>query len=87
MDRRSFLASSGAIGLTATVASTLAPTLSLAQPRPLRYYNFSAFSGNFATAGKYSEMGGRLAVKDFGNKLGRPIEYHKIDTEGNPAVA
>lgn len=83
MDRRSFLASTGAIGLT----STLAPTLSLAQARALHYYNFSAFSGNFATAGKYSEMGGRLAIKDFGDKLGRPIEYHKIDTEGNPAVA
>ena len=88
MDRRSFLTSTGAIGLSSTLATTFTPTLALAQAqtRPLNYYNFSAFSGNFATAGKYSEMGGRLAIKDFGNKLGRPIEYHKIDTEGNPAV-
>ena len=83
MDRRSFLTSAGAIGLTSTVFASP----SFAQSRPLHYYNFSAFSGNFATAGKYSEMGGKLAIKDFGDRLGRPIEYHKIDTEGNPAVA
>jgi branched-chain amino acid transport system substrate-binding protein len=82
MDRRSFLASSA-------VASTAlwVPNISLAQSRPLNYYSVNAFSGNFAVSGKFSDYGVRTAIKAFGNGLGRPIEYKRIDTEGNPAVA
>lgn len=82
MDRRSFLASSAA----ASTALWL-PNISLGQSRPLDYYNVNAFSGNFAVSGKFSDLGVRAAIKGFGNGLGRPIAYRKIDTEGNPAVA
>jgi len=82
MDRRSFLASSAA----ASTALCL-PSISIAQARPLNYYSVNAFSGNFAVSGKFSDYGVRAAIKAFGNGLGRPIEYKKIDTEGNPAVA
>jgi branched-chain amino acid transport system substrate-binding protein len=82
MDRRSFLASSAA----ASTALWL-PTLSIAQSRPLNYYNVNAFSGNFAVSGKFSDYGVRASIKAFGNGLGRPIAYTKIDTGGNPAVA
>jgi branched-chain amino acid transport system substrate-binding protein len=82
MDRRSFLASSAAAS-----SGLWMPKLSLAQARPLNYYSVNAFSGNFAVSGKFSDYGVRTAIKAFGNGLGRPIEYKKIDTEGNPAVA
>ena len=82
MDRRSFLASSAA----ASTALWL-PKTSIAQTRPLNYYNVNAFSGNFAVSGKLSDYGVRASIKAFGNGLGRPIAYTKIDTAGNPAVA
>ena len=82
MDRRSFLASSAAASSALCV-----PSFSIAQQRPFNYYSVNAFSGNFATSGKFSDYGVRAAVKAFGNGLGRPIEYKKIDSEGNPAVA
>ena len=82
MDRRSFLGTAGTLALAGA-----APRLLLAQSKPFMYYNINAFSGNFANSGKLSELGVRLAVKNFGNKLGRPVEYKNIDTEGNPAVA
>lgn len=82
MDRRSFLASSAA----ASTALWM-PNISIAQSRPLDYYSVNAFSGNFAVSGKFSDYGVRAAIQGFGNGLGRPIAYKKIDTEGNPAVA
>ena len=81
MDRRSFLASSAA------ASTALYLPFSIAQSRPLNYYSVNAFSGNFAVSGKFSDYGVRAAIKGFGNGLGRPIEYKKLDTEGNPAVA
>ena len=83
MDRRTFLTTSGSL----VAAGALSPKILLAQPKPLTYYNINAFSGNFANSGKLSELGVRVAVKAFGNKLGRPVEYRNLDTEGNPAVA
>ena len=69
MDRRSFLASSAA----ASTALWL-PKTSIAQTRPLNYYNVNAFSGNFAVSGKFSDYGVRASIKAFGNGLGRPFE-------------
>lgn len=80
MQRRSFLAGTAA-------ASLCLPTFSIAQARALPYYSVNAFSGNFAVSGKFSDLGVRAAIKGYGNRLGRPIDYKKIDTEGNPAVA
>jgi branched-chain amino acid transport system substrate-binding protein len=82
MDRRSF---TGALG--AATLGLAAPRLALSQPSALRYYSVNAFSGNFAVSGKFSDLGVRAAIKGYGNKLGRPIDYRRIDTEGNPAIA
>lgn len=82
MDRRTFIQRS-----SATTAAWTLPTFAIAQTKSLAYYNVNAFSGNFATSGKFSELGVRTAIKAFGNQLGKPIEYKRIDTEGNPAIA
>jgi len=83
MDRRSFLTVAG----SAATGSLMLPHFAIAQPKPFSYYSVNAFSGNFATSGKYSDLGVRAAVTAFGNGLGRPIDYRKIDSEGNPAIA
>lgn len=78
MDRRAFLSTTGGL---------LLPTLARAQSRPFVYHSVNAFSGAFAVSGKYSDLGVRSALKAFGNGLGRSIDYRRIDTEGNPAIA
>lgn len=83
MDRRQFIASASAAG----ASSLVLPRFALAQPKAFPYYSVNAFSGNFAVSGKFSDLGVRAAIKGFGNGLGRPIDYKRIDTEGNPAVA
>ncbi|CAN7780561.1 ABC transporter substrate-binding protein [Variovorax sp. LjRoot175] len=83
MDRRSFLTVAG----SAATGSLMLPSFAIAQAKPFSYYSVNAFSGNFATSGKYSDLGVRAAVTAFGNGLGRPIDYRKIDSEGNPAIA
>ncbi|AEI81962.1 branched-chain amino acid ABC transport system permease protein (plasmid) [Cupriavidus necator N-1] len=82
MDRRTFLSLAGA-----TAGSIALPRLAVAQPKPLVYYSINAFSGNFAASGKYSDLGVRAAIAAYGSRLGRAIEYKRIDTEGNPAIA
>lgn len=82
MDRRTFLSLAGA-----TAGSIALPRLAVAQPKPLVYYSINAFSGNFAASGKYSDLGVRAAISAYGSRLGRAIEYKRIDTEGNPAIA
>ncbi|MDF3835547.1 ABC transporter substrate-binding protein [Cupriavidus basilensis] len=82
MDRRTFLSLAGA-----TTGSIALPRLAIAQQKPLGYYSVNAFSGNFAASGKYSDLGVRAAITGYGNRLGRSIDYKRIDTEGNPAIA
>ena len=83
MDRRSLLAAAG----SAAAGSLFVPGFAIAQSKALNYYSVNAFSGNFAVSGKFSDLGVRAAIKGFGNGLGRPIDYKKLDTEGNPAIA
>ena len=58
MDRRSFLTVAG----SAATGSLMLPRFAIAQARPFSYYSVNAFSGNFATSGKYSDLGVRAAV-------------------------
>lgn len=82
MDRRTFIQKTSATG-----AALALPSFAIAQAKPFAYYSVNAFSGNFAVSGKFSDLGVRSAVKAYGNQLGRPIDYRRIDTEGNPAIA
>lgn len=82
MDRRTFIQKTSATG-----AALALPSFAIAQAKPFVYYSVNAFSGNFAVSGKFSDLGVRSAVKAYGNQLGRPIDYRRIDTEGNPAIA
>lgn len=84
MHRRSLLS---AAGMALAAPSLVMPSLVRAQPRAFAYHSVNAFSGPFAVSGKFSDLGVRAAVKAFGNGLGRPIDYRRIDTEGNPAIA
>ena len=80
MDRRKFIQKTSATGAALALPS-------FAQTKPFAYYSINAFSGNFAVSGKFSDLGVRSAVKAYGNQLGRTIDYRRIDTEGNPAIA
>jgi len=82
MDRRGFLSLAGA-----TAGAIALPRLAVAQPKALNYYSINAYSGNFAASGKFSDFGVRAAIAGYGNRLGRAIDYKRIDTEGNPAIA
>ena len=77
MDRRTFIQKTSATG-----AALALPSFAIAQAKPFVYYSVNAFSGNFAVSGKFSDLGVRSAVKAYGNQLGRPIDYRRIDTEG-----
>jgi len=81
MDRRNFLKLSAAAPLTAAFGKVLAQsdTIELVCPVPL--------SGPFAANGKFSEMGVRLAVENYGKLLGKRVTYTTMDTEGKPATA
>jgi branched-chain amino acid transport system substrate-binding protein len=54
---------------------------------PFTFYGLKSMSGAFASYGKYADMGSRLAVKEQGELLGRPLTYKVIDTEGNAGKA
>lgn len=82
LNRRSLLTAAGAAAGTLVL-----PRFAIAQPKSFAYHSINAFSGNFAVSGKYSDLGVQAAIKRFGKGLGRPIDYKRIDTEGNPAVA
>lgn len=88
MERRKFIGTAMAAGLTAGLG--MAPfrwALAADPASKLDLFMVSAFSGPFAANGKFGEMGGKLAIKNFAGKLNRDITYTTIDTQGNTGVA
>ena len=54
---------------------------------PFTFYGLKSMSGAFASYGKFADMGSRLAVEQYPQLLGRPLNYKVIDTEGNAGKA
>lgn len=86
MERRKFMQMTTMAGLGLGMGSLPLREV-FAQTNAVDLFMVSAFSGPFAANGKYGEMGGRLAVKNYDSKLKRPINYTTIDTQGNVGVA
>lgn len=84
MNRRTFL-KSGLAASTLLAAPSLIRHARAAEP--LTIYGVKSVSGAFASYGKFADMGSRLAVKDFGEVLGKSLAYVTIDTEGNAGKA
>ncbi len=84
MKRRDFLRGSAALAGTAYLGGF--PNWASADT-PLKYYMVNAFSGTFSANGKFGELGAQLAIKHKTDGIGRPIEFARIDTEGNAAAA
>jgi branched-chain amino acid transport system substrate-binding protein len=85
MKRREFIQMATVAGVGAGIGGL--PLRSAQAATPADLFMVSAFSGPFAANGKYGEMGGRLAIKSFGSKIGMPVNYTPIDTQGNVGVA
>ena len=84
MQRRTLLKA----GLVA--ASALSLPLGIRQAfaaQPFTFYGLKSMSGAFASYGKFADMGSRLAVEQYPQLLGRPLNYKVIDTEGNAGKA
>jgi len=85
MKRRNFLQLStlgalpAALGLGRSALAQTQNAIALGCPVPM--------SGAFAANGKFSELGMRLAVQQYGQVLGRPLTHAVLDTEGRPATA
>jgi len=85
MQRRHFLQLStlatlpAALGLGRSAFAQTQNAIALGCPVPM--------SGAFAANGKFSELGMRLAVQQYGQVLGRPLTHTALDTEGKPATA
>lgn len=61
--------------------------VSMAQEKAVTIYGVKSLSGNFASYGKYANMGSKLAVEQYGKVLGQKPIYKVIDTEGNAGKA
>jgi len=81
MKRRHFLQ------LSALSALSAVPGRSLWAQDAIRFACPTPLSGVFAANGKFSELGMRLAIDQYGQVLGRPLTYTPLDTEGKPATA
>lgn len=71
-------------------ASALSLPLGIRQAfaaQPFTFYGLKSMSGAFASYGKFADMGSRLAVEQYPQLLGRPLNYKVIDTEGNAGKA
>jgi len=84
MKRRHFLQLSTlgalpALGLGHSAFAQAQNAIALGCPVPM--------SGAFAANGKFSELGVKLAVEQYGQVLGRPLTHTVLDTEGKPATA
>ena len=84
LGRRTLLKRSAA----AAVAAAAFPSLGRAQTGPYRVGLMLPASGTFAVVGRAIDNGFRLALAEYGNKLGgRPVEIVSIDDESDPAKA
>jgi branched-chain amino acid transport system substrate-binding protein len=87
MKRREIL-KTGAVGGVTALVSALSPSIGWAQAQPYRIGLMLPSSGAFAVVGSAINNGFRLALAEYGGKLGgRPVEIFAIDDESDPAKA
>lgn len=83
MNRRELLQAS----IATAIPSALIPHAQAQTAGPIEFGSPLPMSGPFAAIGKYTELGVRQAIKQYGSVLNRPLAYALLDTEGKPATA
>lgn len=82
-DKRSLLKLS-----LATAATGVLPRFAFGQaPAKITVVNMTPFSGALADLGMDTEIGAKVAVEDARRELGIEVNYVRVDSESNPAVA
>jgi branched-chain amino acid transport system substrate-binding protein len=85
--RRRFVGQMTALG-GALAASSLLPVAAFAQAAKLRVGLMLPYTGTYAALGVAITNGFKLAVSEYGGKLGgREVEYFTVDDESDPAKA
>lgn len=85
--RRSFLASSAAVGAVAAASTLAAPAILRAQDEPIRIGALLPFSGGLELFGEQGIMGIEMAVREanaVGGVLGRRVEVIRADNATDP---
>jgi branched-chain amino acid transport system substrate-binding protein len=82
MDRRQLLRTA-----LAGAAAGAAPLAFGQAAREITIVNLTPFSGSLADLGPDSEVGAKVAVDDVARELGIKVNYLRVDSESNPAIA